>query len=102
MTNIVCAIRGGSFSIPTIDRAITMAYESNLPLCFRYVADTEAFSHLEKSRFRSNEKKLRQMGDTILQLAEMRAEGLGVKANRIIRSGNVINEIRCLCRDLKA
>lgn len=102
MTSIVCAIRGGSASIPTIDRAITLARETDLPLRFLYVVDMESISHIGSSRIHAVTKILRQMGDIVLQLAQARARDLGIMADRVIRCGNVKNEIRCLCQELKA
>ncbi|RMF49572.1 MAG: universal stress protein, partial [Anaerolineae bacterium] len=44
MSAIVCAIRGGPASQPTIRRAIALALETSLPLHFLYVVNLDFLS----------------------------------------------------------
>ena len=41
MSGIVCAVRGGPASQPTLQRAITLAKETGLPLFFLYVVNLD-------------------------------------------------------------
>jgi nucleotide-binding universal stress UspA family protein len=99
MSGVVCAIRGGPHSRPTIDRAISLAKENACPLHFLYVVNIEFLSRTSISRIHIITKEMRQMGDFILLSAQAGAEARGVIAHGVVREGEVFDEIVALCRE---
>ena len=93
MPGIICAIRGGPASRPTIRKAISIAQEKNLPLFFLYVVNLEFLTHTASSRVHTIQKELNQMGEFILLAAETEAAAKGVTAHGFVRQGNVWDEI---------
>lgn len=102
MSGIVCAIRGGKESQPTIAEAIHLATETDLPLYFLYVVNLDFLTRTSSSRVHTIKEEMRQMGDFILLNAKMRADNLGVKAESVIRDGRVSDEIIALCKEHRA
>ncbi len=102
MAGIVCAVRGGPDSQMTISRAISLAQETGLPLHFLYVVNLDFLTHTTSSRVRTISEEMRQMGEFILLAAQSKALVEGVTAERVIRQGNVGEEIVNLCRELAA
>ncbi len=102
MSGIVCAIRGGSASQTTIDTAIELAAETSTTIYFLYVVNLDFLSHTASSRVRTISKELHQMGEFILLTAQSRAEDSGVKAEGVVRHGNVRAEIVGLCQEIGA
>lgn len=102
MSGIVCAIRGGPDSQPTMDRAIDLAGETGLPLYFLYVVNLDFMSHSSSSRVHTISEQMRQMGEFILLVAQDRAAKQGVEAEGIVRHGNVGDELIALCHELDA
>ncbi len=102
MSGIVCAIRGGPDSQPTIDRSIALAGETGLPLYFLFVVNLDFLSMTESSRVHTISKEMHQMGDFILLTAQVRAEEKGVAAKAVVRHGNVSEEIVSLCHEINA
>jgi nucleotide-binding universal stress UspA family protein len=102
MGGIVCAIRGGPDSQPTIARAIALAQETGLPLYFLYVVNLDFLSHAGSLRVHTISAELRQMGEFILLSAQSQAASQGATAGGIVRSGNVGEEITRLCHELAA
>lgn len=99
MSGIVCGIRGGPDSRPTIQRAITLARETDLPIIFLYVVNLDFLTHTSTSRVDTVTAELEQMGEFILLTAEAEAQSSGVNAIGVIRHGNVGEEIIALCQD---
>jgi len=102
MPGIVCAIRGGPASQPTINKSINLAIENILPLHFLYVVNLEFLSHSASSRVQLISKEMQQMGEFILLSACNEARQQGVKAEGIVRQGSIWNEILKLCREIEA
>lgn len=102
MPGIVCAVRGGPHSQPTIDRAITLARENDLPVYFLYVVNLDFLSRTSQSRVHTITKELEQMGEFILLSARQNAVAGGVTAEGEIRHGNVGDEIISLCQEKRA
>jgi nucleotide-binding universal stress UspA family protein len=102
MSGIVCAIRGGAASQPTIKMAIQTAQKTDLPIYFLYVVNIDFLLHTSHSRIQTIVRELSELGDFILLTAQSKAEGFGVKAESILREGNVGDEIIELCREIKA
>ena len=102
MSGIVCAIRGGPASQPTIACAIALAKENDLPLRFVYVVNLNFLSSAKSSRIDSIARELRQMGEFILISAQSKAAAQGVIADGIVRTGNVQEEVCILCKEIEA
>lgn len=102
MSAIVCAIRGGPDSQPTIERAIELAKETGLPLHFMYVVRLDFFTHTQSSRVHTIEKEMNKLGEFILLAAQAQAEEAGVQAEGIVRKGAVGEEIIAVSKELEA
>ena len=102
MSGIVCAIRGGPASQPTISRAITLAQETSQKILFLYVVNLDFLERTWSSRTHTITKELRQMGEFILLTAEVQAQQQGVSAEGVIREGKVRDEIILLCQETHA
>ena len=102
MSGIVCAIRGGPSSQPTIDRAVALADETRLALHFLYVVNLGFLTHTVTSRVRTISEEMRQMGASILLMAQTRAAQRGITAQADVRQGEVMEEIAKLCHELDA
>jgi len=93
MSGIICAIRGGVASQPTMERAIQAAIETGLPLYFLYVVNIDFMMHTAQSRVQIITKELRELGEFILLSAQTKAESRGVTAEVALREGSVAKEI---------
>lgn len=102
MSGIVCAIRGGPDSKPTIENAVSAAKERDLPLYFLYIINLDFLAYTTSSRINTIERELHNMGEFILLSAQSIAEAQGVKAEGIIRQGRVSDEIISACQELDA
>lgn len=102
MSGIVCAIRGGPASQPTIEKSIELAKEKNLPIHFLYVVNLDFMSHTTSSRVKWVYDEMDRMGEFILLVAQEKAEKEGVVADGTVRHGNVREEIIALSRDMDA
>jgi nucleotide-binding universal stress UspA family protein len=102
MSGIVCAIRGGPDSQPTIDQSITLAKETKQIVYFLYVVNLDFLSHTATSRVQVVAKEMRQMGEFILLTAQAQAIEMGIEAETVVRQGQVGEEIIELCRTIEA
>lgn len=102
MGGIVCAVRGGPDSRPTIDKAIQLARETNLKVSFLYVVNLDFMSHTSSSRVHTLLKDMDQMGEFILLQVQEEAAAKGVEAEGLIRHGNVADEIAGFCHEIGA
>lgn len=102
MPGIVCAIRGGPASKPTITRSIDLAREKGLPLYFLYVVNLDFLAYTSSSRIHTITQEMEQMGEFILLSAKSTAASQGVEADGVVRHGNVAEEIIGLCNELEA
>lgn len=102
MPGIVCAVRGGPHSQPTITRSISLARETGETLYFLYVVNLDFLSHTTSSRVHTISKQMSQMGEFILLMAQDAAARQGVEAKGVIRHGDVGEEIIGLCHELQA
>ncbi len=102
MSGIVCAIRAGPGSRPTIDKAIQLAGETGLTLYFLYVVNLDFMAHTTSSRTQTIYKELDQMGEFILLNAQSTAETQGVTAEGVVRHGQVGEEIIGLSQEMDA
>ncbi len=102
MPGIVCAVRGGPASKPTIARSISLAQETGQTLHFLYVVNLGFMSHTSSSRVHTITEQMDQMGEFILLMAQDAAARQGVEAKGTIRHGNVSEEIIGLCHKVGA
>lgn len=102
MTGIVCAIRGGPDSQPTIARSITLAQETGLPLYFLYVVNLDFLMHTSSTRTHVISEQMHQMGEFILLAAQASASQQEVISEGVVRHGDVGEEIVNLCHELEA
>lgn len=102
MSGIVCAVRGGLASQPTIARAIALAQETDLPLYFLYVVNLDFLSQTPTSRVHTISHEMHQMGEFILLMAQDSAARKDIRAEGVVRHGNVAEEVIRLCHELEA
>lgn len=102
MSGIVCAIRGGPDSRPTIDKAISLAAETGQRIYFLYVVNLDFLTHTQSSRIHSINAEMRQMGEFILLSAQTTASSRNVEAEGVVRQGNVGEEIVSLSQEVEA
>ncbi len=93
MNDIVCATRGGAGSRVVQLAAIERAKRSGYPLVFLYVASPGDMSHITPPLQVAIREELIWLGKALLYVAEHRAQGAGLKAETIIRVGDVQDEI---------
>ena len=102
MRPIVCAIRGGPHSQSTIDKAISFARETGLPLYFLYIVNLDFLAHTTSTRTHTINQEMEQMGEFILLTAQSRAADQGVLAEGVVRHGSVGAEIIAFCHEIDA
>jgi nucleotide-binding universal stress UspA family protein len=102
MPGVVCAIRGGPSSKSTVERAISLAKETQLPLYFLYVVNLDFLARTESSRTRIISQEMHEMGEFILTTARSSAETEGIMAEGVVRHGEVREEIINLVKELSA
>jgi len=102
MSGIVCAVRGGPASRPTIEKALLLAEDTNLPLFFLYVINLDFLTRTSSSRVHLISKQMREMGEFILLTAQAEAQSKGIQAEGIVRQGNIRDEIVALCLETGA
>ena len=102
MSGIVCAIRGGPDSQPTIKTAIDLAGKTGQTIYFLYVVNLDFLTFTSTSRGQVAAQEMRQMGEFILLTAQSQAEEKGAKAEGVVRKGQVREEIINLCHEVNA
>ena len=102
MSGIVCAIRGGPDSQPTIQTAINLAKETGQTVYFLYVINLDFLTYTSTSRVRVVAQEMRQMGEFILLTAQAQAEEQGITAQGVVQQGQVSKEIINLCHEINA
>jgi nucleotide-binding universal stress UspA family protein len=93
MGNIVCATRGGAGSRAVQQAAITYARERGTGLVFLFVIDTSSLENEEAEMVAAVRDELLFLGHTLLRIAKKRAANYQVKAEIIVRDGNVKQQI---------
>lgn len=102
MPGIICAIRGGPASQPTIRKAISMAKKNELPVYFLYIVNLDFLVHTQSGRVNTVSKQLDQMGEFILLTAQDKAEKQKVESEGVIRHGKVWEEIISYAKEISA
>lgn len=102
MSGIVCAIRGGPHSLPTINIAVSLARETELPLYFLYVVNLDFLTRTTSTRTHTINQEMEEMGEFILLGAQGWATEQGVSAEGLVRHGDIRQEIVDLCHEVTA
>lgn len=100
MPGILCAIRGGPSSQPTINASIQLAKDTRETIYFLYVVNLDFLTHTSSSKTNHISKEIEEMGEFILLGAQEQAHSEGVKAESIIREGKVVDEIITCCEEV--
>ncbi|MGB2965133.1 MAG: hypothetical protein WBB69_14225 [Anaerolineales bacterium] len=74
MPGIICAIRGGPASQPTIDKSIALAKESGQTIFFLYVINLDFLAHSGGGRIGHIAEEMEEMGEFILLAAQEQAQ----------------------------
>ena len=101
MSGILCAIRGGPSSQPTIAASIKLAMETKQTIYFLYVVNLDFLTHTSSGKTDHISKEIEEMGEFILLGAQEQAKSEGVDAECIIREGEVMEEIITCCKENK-
>lgn len=96
MSGILCAIRGGPASQPTIALAIKTAKKHDLPIYFLYIVDLDFLASTSSARLQTISEEMVEMGEFILLATQTQAEREGVTAHGVVRHGEVSKEIVAL------
>ena len=102
MSEIICALRGGPDSRATIRRALTLAQETSLPLHFLYVVSRDLVPDTTSCSANTVKERLRQMGSSMVLVAQAIANSHDIPARSAVRYGCVEDEIAGLCQDVNA
>lgn len=102
MSGIVCAVRGGPGSHPTIERALDLAEEKSLPVYFLYVINLDFLAHTSSGRTKTVKEEMQKLGEFILLRARKQAEKRNIQAEGVTREGKVRQEIIKLCKERQA
>jgi nucleotide-binding universal stress UspA family protein len=103
MPGIICAIRGGPDSQPTIEKALDLAEQTHLPLHFLYVVSLDFLGRTTTNRVQVARDEILKMCDFILLKAQERAAERGITdVTTVDREGEVSEEIISLCAEIGA
>lgn len=102
MPGIICAIRGGPASQPTVDKSIALAKESGQTIFFLYVINLDFLAHSGGGRIGHIEEDMLEMGEFILLAAQEQALSECLVAEMVTAEGEVIEEIIRLCLEIEA
>jgi nucleotide-binding universal stress UspA family protein len=100
MAGIICAIRGGPSSQPTIATSIQLAKDTGETIHFFYVVNLDFLTHSASSKTNHISQELSEMGEFILLSAQEQATKMGVSSQGVIREGQVMDEIIAYCEEL--
>lgn len=99
MSGIVCATRGGEGSRAVQKAAIQRAKNEERPLTFLYIVDPDSLEGvLDPGLKTAVVAELTWMGETLLRMAQYRADAIFLASDVRIRQGGVRDEI---CRFLQ-
>jgi len=100
MPGIVCAIRGGPSSQPTIATSIKLARETGEKIYFLYVVNLDFLTHSSSSKTNHISQAIKEMGEFILLGAQEQAAENSVEAEGVTREGQIEDEIISYCSEL--
>jgi nucleotide-binding universal stress UspA family protein len=93
MSGIICAIRGGPSSQPTVHKAIEIAQQNNIAIYFLYVVNLDFIEHSGQARLQVIKEEMKSMGETICLKAQIEAKRADVESEVIVKEGKVTEEI---------
>jgi len=99
MPGILCAIRGGPSSQPTISKAVQLAQDTGEIIHFIYVVNLDFLTHSSSSKTNHISQEISEIGEFILLSAQEQATQEGVDSEGIIREGRVVDEIITYCQE---
>lgn len=99
MSGILCAIRGGPSSAPTIATSIDLARKTGETIHFMYVVNLDFLARSSSSKTNHIARELSEMGEFILLSAQEKASQENVSTEGIIREGQVVEEIISYCEE---
>ena len=99
MPGILCAIRGGPSSQPTINKSIQLAQETGEVIQFLYVVNLDFLAHSSSSKTNHISQEISEMGEFILLSAQEQAGNNNVESEGVIREGQVVEEIIRYCEE---
>jgi nucleotide-binding universal stress UspA family protein len=99
MAGIICAIRGGPSSQPTIQKSLELAKEKDETLFFLYVVNLDFLAHSSSSKTNHISQEIKEMGEFILLSAQEQATVAGVTSEGVIREGRVVDEVINFCAE---
>jgi len=99
MPGILCAIRGGPSSQPTICKSIQLARDTGEIIHFLYVVNLDFLTHSSSSKTNHISQEISEMGEFILLSAQEQAGNEGVESVGVVREGQVIEEIIHFCEE---
>lgn len=104
MTSIVCATRGGEGSRVAQIAAIERAKATGKPLLFLYIVDPHSLEEeeIDDSLKEALLAELDWMGETLMRIAQKRADVAHLSTEIRIRRGNVHDEIVRFVKDVEA
>lgn len=103
MGSIVCATRGGEGSRAAQMAAIEQAKAMDKPLFFLYVVDPNSLDdEIDESLKDALLAELTWMGETLLRIAQKRADAVYLSTEVKIRKGKVQEEISRFVKDMNA
>jgi len=100
MPGIVCAIRGGPSSQPTIATSIKLASETGEKIYFLYVVNLDFLTHSSSSKTNHISQEIKEMGEFILLGAQEQAAENNIEAEGVTREGQIEDEIISYCSEL--
>ena len=102
MGMILCATRGGEASYPTQDAVIALTKEQGDELVFLYVADLRFLNQTAAPVVVDVESRLEKLGRFQLVMAQERAAAQGIKAQAIVRTGQLRAELIAVAEEIGA
>lgn len=102
MGMILCATRGGEASYPTQDAVIALAKEQGDELVFLYVVDTSFLNQTAAPLVVDVGSRLEKLGQFQLVMAQERAAAQEIKAQAIVRTGQLRSELIAVAEEIDA
>jgi nucleotide-binding universal stress UspA family protein len=102
MACIVCATRGGAGSRAVQEQAIKYARQRECDLTFLFIVDMSGMDEADEKLKPAVKDELFWIGQTLLQIAQRRANSANISSEVVIREGNVQEEIGRYLRESSA
>lgn len=100
--NVVCATRGGEGSRIVQRVATAYAKEHDAKLYFVFVVDESGYPEVVEPLREALGQELVWLGQTLLKLAQMRSQELGISAEFAILKGDIRDQIAGFLREKEA